>query len=288
MSTDDNRPKTAIEHFDKAAEDYENHTGGCTRELAQCMLDRLPELADAGAPGTIILDNACGTGVVAEEIIQRHPDGTGTIYAVDAAPNMIDIARRKLNRLNEGRNFNITSHTMPSERLEFEDDTFTHSITNFGILFYRDSLAGAKEIHRTLRTGGVAIVTSWTDLGYLEPVVQASQLEIRPNEKPYQLPLAPEWLLATHLQSVLLQGGFTNVEVSAVKVHYGAENIEGVVELLAHSFQAVCKDWPEDERIRFRALMTEKTAQVAEEYSMPNGKVGIGIPMMASVAVCRK
>lgn len=286
-ATDESPPKTAVEHFNRSAENYEKYTGGCTRELAQYLLD-LVELADTGAPGSIVLDNACGTGIITEEILRRRQTGSATIRAVDAASNMVDVARRKLEPLNEGRGFIITSHVMPGEKLDFDDNTFTHSITNLGILFYQDGLAGAKEMFRTLRTGGVAVVTSWTDLGYLEPVVKAAQLEIRPTQPPYQLPLAPEWLLAAHLVSVLQQGGFPHVDVSARKAHYGAETVDGVVELLVHSFQGISKDWSDEEKTRFRVLMADKTAKIAEEYTMPNGKPGVGIPMMASVAVCRK
>ncbi|KXX80969.1 Ubiquinone/menaquinone biosynthesis C-methyltransferase UbiE [Madurella mycetomatis] len=293
MATREDQPKTAIEHFNAAAEHYGKFTGGCTRELALSLLE-LPQLADAGTPGSIVLDNACGTAIVSEEVIRRHGSvgsaaaNAATIYIVDAAPNMVEISRRKLEGLNEGRRYNITGHVMPGEHLDFGDGTFTHSITNLGILFYVDGLAGAKEIYRTLRAGGVAVVTSWIDLGYFDPIVKAAQLEIRPNEPPHQLPLSPEWLAPSHLESILSQGGFSDVKVSPVKVHYGADTVERIVDLLAHAFRAIWKDWPDDDKTRFRVLVHEKTAQVAEQYTMPNGKPGVGIPMTASVAVCRK
>ncbi|KAK4041085.1 hypothetical protein C8A01DRAFT_34930 [Parachaetomium inaequale] len=137
MATEETQPKTAVGHFDRAAENYEKDTGGCTRELARSLLD-LPQQSTSSTP-------------------------------------------------------HLTCHVLPGEHLAaFADDTFTHRITNLGIHFYADSLAGAREIHRTLRgPGGVAVVTSWTDLGYLEPVVKAAQLVVRRDERPYQLPLSP-------------------------------------------------------------------------------------------------
>ncbi|KAK4099319.1 S-adenosyl-L-methionine-dependent methyltransferase [Parathielavia hyrcaniae] len=293
-------PKTAAEHFNRSAENYEKYTGGCTREVAQYILS-LPQLADAGAPGTVVLDNACGSALVAEEIILQRRRGQGqpgqastattaTIHAVDAAPNMINVARRKIQDvLGDDASLSATTHVMPGEKLDFPSATFSHSITNLGILFFQDGLAGAREIHRTLRPGGVAVLTSWSDLGYIDPVVKAAQLEIRPGEPTYQLPLPPQWLLPSHLESVLNQAGFDGqVEMSARKAHYGAETVDGVVELLAHSFQAVAKDWSDDEKVRFRALMREKTERIVEEYTMPDGRPGVGIVMMATVAVCRK
>jgi ubiquinone/menaquinone biosynthesis C-methylase UbiE len=138
-------PKTAIEHFNRSAESYEKYTAGCTREVAQYIL-RLPDLADAGSPGTVVLDNACGTAIVTEEIIQRRRQKeteTATIHAVDAAPNMVDMARRKIEGLNT-QHCSVTTQVMPGEHLSFENDTFTHSITNLGIPFYQDGLAGPR------------------------------------------------------------------------------------------------------------------------------------------------
>lgn len=296
MTAEPSQPKTAIEHFNNGAPDYEKYTGGCTREVA-CALLELPELADVGAPGSVVLDNACGTGIVTEEIIKRcrtqesAESGTtaaATVYLADAASNMVDIALRKLQSLAEEERFTVTGHVMPGERLVFEDNTFTHSITNLGILFYKDGPAGSRELYRTLSPGGVAVVTTWTDLGYLEPIIKPAQAEVRPDDPPYQLPLSLDWLSASHLESVLAQGGFGDVRVSEMKAHYGAETLEELVGLLAHSFRIVCKAWSDDEKTRFRALVHEKTARVVEQYKMPDGRAGVGIPMRAAVAVCRK
>ncbi|KAH6850112.1 S-adenosyl-L-methionine-dependent methyltransferase [Chaetomium sp. MPI-CAGE-AT-0009] len=295
MTTKVPQPKTAVEHFNASAESYEKYTGGCTRELAIALLN-LPQLADAGTPGTIILDNACGTGIVTEELIRRHHHtNTGaTIHAVDAAPNMVALAQHKLSTTlppNHHHHHTITTHTMPGEHLTFPDNTFTHSITNLGILFFADGPAGAAEIYRTLRPGGgVAVVSTWTDLGYLDPVVRAAQRAVRPGEEPYRLPIAAEWLEGEHLRAVMVGAGFgeDGVAVEVVRAHYGAGTVEGVVELLGHSFRGVCEGWGEGERVRFGEVLRERVAAVVEEYVMPDGERGVGIPMMAAVAVCRK
>lgn len=52
---------------------------------------------------------------------------------------------------------------MPAEHLDFPDSTFAHSTTNFSIMFLQD-----------------AVVTTWTDLGYLGPMLQAAQREMHP------------------------------------------------------------------------------------------------------------
>jgi len=299
MPPSEGQPKTAIEHFDTAAQSYEKYTGGCSRELARLILN-LPELADAGLPGSAVLDNACGTGIVAEEIVQRQRRGgfeaeaTGgsvNVFLADPAPNMVMVAGKKLEAMVQcsSPRFHLKSGVMPGEQLSLDDNVFTHSITNLGILFYVDGAAGARELYRTLRLGGVAVVTSWSDLGYLDPIIRPAQLSIRPTEQPYQLPINPQWLSPAYLQHCLEEdGGFSHVNVIEERVHYGAATVEETGDLLTDSFKVVWKDWSDEEKARFRALVIEKTGAVAEQYEMPNGQTGFGVPMRASVAVCKK
>jgi ubiquinone/menaquinone biosynthesis C-methylase UbiE len=302
MASEDREPKTAIDHFNKGAAQYEKYSGGCTRELALRVLD-LPELADAGAPGSVVLDNACGTGIITELIMkrQRRPESASelesapaTIHLADPASNMVELARQKLDALNQQHeggqpSFTITTHVLPGEDLTpLPSETFTHSITNLGILFFADGLAGAKEIHRTLRSDGVAAITTWTDLGYIESVIKPAQQAVRPDQPPYQPPVAAEWFEVAHLESVLARAGFRSVEVRVATAHYGAATLGEVVELLETSFSGVCKDWSEEEKERFREVMREKVAGAVEEYVMPGGEKGVGILMKAAVAVCRK
>ena len=50
---------------------------------------------------------------------------------------------------------------MSGQDLKFGDSTFDVSVTNFGIFFFPDPVAGASEIRRTLKEGGMAVVTCW-------------------------------------------------------------------------------------------------------------------------------
>jgi trans-aconitate 2-methyltransferase len=57
---------------------------------AQDVLGRLPALA----PDASVLDVGCGTGIVTERLLALVP--RGTVYAVDASQEMVDIARERL------------------------------------------------------------------------------------------------------------------------------------------------------------------------------------------------
>ncbi|RSL58871.1 hypothetical protein CEP54_007592 [Fusarium duplospermum] len=278
---------TAIGHFDSSAAQYEASTGGCTRELARLLLD-IPQLESIYQPSAIVLDNACGTGIVAEEIIlraRRTNTNAPKLYAVDPAPNMVEISRKKLDAL--GTPETSSTAIMPGEKLEFQDGMFTHNITNLGILFYTDGDAGAREIYRTLKAGGVVVVTSWAVLGYLD-VIRPAQNVVRPDDPPFKLPIPEKWLDSAYVEKCLRDGGFGNVTVSEKIVHYGAPSAGGLSDLILNSFRMLWKDWSEDDQNNFRRAVREKIEEVSSSYTLNDGSQGVGVPMTAIVAVCQK
>lgn len=288
-----------IDRFNSVAYTYESSTGDCTRELARAILSH-PRVAQAGAPGTVVLDNACGTAIVAEEIIYQHRNdevsetvAPAVIYAVDPAPNMVAIAQGKLEIMtgSEAQNrapINFMTKVMAGERLEFDDNTFTHSITNLGILFFQDGMTGATELRRTLVPGGVAVVTSWQDLGYFDTVFKPAHSEMRPRDPPLNLPISADWFSASYLKLLLECAGFHDVQVSTRKVHHGAQTLEKLVDSLMGTSCAVWKNWSDADVRKFRGHVREMATPLAERYIMPDGNPGFGIPMKASVAVCFK
>lgn len=94
----DNKLQTLVEDFRGSAPNYKKYTGGCTREHAAAVLG-LPQRSSLYSSNAVDLDNARGTGIVAEEIVQRCSNkGVSPmpkITTVDPAPNMVDFARQK-------------------------------------------------------------------------------------------------------------------------------------------------------------------------------------------------
>lgn len=280
---------TPVEFFDSIADNYESSTGGCTLAITRSLLE-LPCLQGVCSSESHVLDNAAGTGVVAGEIIRQarnlHAD-IPNIHIVDPAGKMISAANAKISRLDAaGR---CKAAVMYGENLDFADNTFSHSITNMGILFFKDPSAGAKEIYRTLRPGGVAVVTSWAELGYLTKVIHPAQKAVRPTDPLFQLPVPPVWFQPDHVKSCLEKdGGFSDVEVLELQCHYGAPTLLTLQQMLLRIFGPVFDRWPSEDQEKFTNSIAEILPDVAEEYIMPNSERGLGVPMRAIVAICKK
>jgi ubiquinone/menaquinone biosynthesis C-methylase UbiE len=168
-------PGTAAAAFDKASEVYGRMTGGCTREVAKFLLTLDPKVDSS----SVILDNACGTGLVTEEMLAQFSDGASPkSFAADLAPSMIANIEAKAKSKGwivdgDGESA-LTVSVMDAENLSYPDNTFTNSYTNLGFPFFSNGEKAAGHVYRTLRPGGTAFISTWKKLGYLRPVACCS------------------------------------------------------------------------------------------------------------------
>ncbi|KAH7088846.1 S-adenosyl-L-methionine-dependent methyltransferase [Paraphoma chrysanthemicola] len=282
------------DHFNAVAAKYEASTGGCTRELAKYLVDILPPFDEA----TQVLDNACGPGVLAQEIvIKQHAANkeAPSIACVDFAPAMVELARTfpHAYALPAEQRDRITFDVMSGEDIRFPDDQFTHSITNQGILFFKDGPKGASEIFRTLKPGGTAIVTSWAKLGYINLIHHAQSI-VRPGGQPFRLPVSDDWFQGAHLEKTLKDAGFGEVQVHEKTVHYAAKSVTELCDQLTVLFAAGL-GLSDSENVVFRKELQEAAEKVVVKVERfgssrdPDRREElIGVPMVALVAVAKK
>ncbi|KAL2204313.1 methyltransferase type 11 [Sarocladium strictum] len=282
--------RTTEGSFNDLVEQYEARSGGHTRALARHFL-QLPAAEGITAEDAVVLDNACGTAIVTDEIIRlSRQSGLETIpkiHAVDVAPNMVKMATAKLQSLGVGDK--AIAATMPGEALAFPEETFTHSITNCGILFFKDSKAGAHEIYRTLKPGGTAIVTSWRKFDFFGTVVIPAQKAVRPDDEPFPRPMKQPWYDPEFVKSVMKEAGFEDVVLEEKVVTYGATGEEGVVEMLVSQLEFFVKDaWTSEEKRMFKAEVGRLVTMFVEKRELVDGLEGVGFPAKGIIAVCRK
>jgi ubiquinone/menaquinone biosynthesis C-methylase UbiE len=273
--------EAAQEGFNQAATVYEKFTGGSTRELAQHLLTRLPAIQSS----SVVLDNACGTGIVTDEVLKlckKAGDEAPKIVAADFAPNMVDILLSKFADQSQ-----VECHVMSGEELKFPDNTFDISITNLGILFFTDGDKGASEIWRTLKPGGSAAVTSWSELGYLPPLKRAIA-SLRPDAPPFEVPILPHWYQPSHMEQTMRNGGFHDVSVNEVIVQYAGEDNKAIAAAISTFTTAMLKGWLEEDRVKLLEALEREVALAAKPFKRWDGSDALGLDMKAIVAICRK
>ena len=121
------------------------------------MQEWAPRVADAAGirPGDRVLDVACGTGVLTAEAARRA-GSTGNVTGLDLSPEMLAVAARLRPELRwqQGN----------GEALPFPDQSFDAVVSQFGLMFFPDKVAGLREMRRVLVPGGRLAVAVWGSL----------------------------------------------------------------------------------------------------------------------------
>ena len=142
-------------------------------------------------------------------------------------------------------------------------------------------------MYRTLKAGGVAVVTCWRQIGFLDLFYPVQEI-VKPANKVESMPTLDKWMKPDVVEGVMRDGGFEFVEVGEKEVAIWDDTAESLVVRMADTMQGfVGGQWSEEEMRR----MEEATRRVWREqgnkyFLQENGKVGI--KMVAWVAIGRK
>ena len=127
-----------------------NFTSGAAEEF----VSRLPI-----APGSKVLDVACGTGNTAIPAARAGAKVTG----VDIASNLLEQARER----SASENLKAEFHEGDAEDLPVEDQTFDIVLTMFGAMFAPRPDRVASELVRACKPGGIIAMANWTPEGFV-------------------------------------------------------------------------------------------------------------------------
>ena len=144
--------------------------------IAQYMTNSAEEFVDRLklAPGTRVLDVACGTGNAAIPAGRTGASVTG----VDIAPNLLDQARERAAadgveaRFEEG----------DAEALPYPDAGFDVVMSMFGAMFAPRPERVVSELTRVCRSGGVIAMANWTPQGFAGKLFAVTARHVPPPD----------------------------------------------------------------------------------------------------------
>jgi ubiquinone/menaquinone biosynthesis C-methylase UbiE len=132
--------------FTAPAEHYDRFMGRYVPRLAVALAD-----AAGVRAGMRVLDVGCGPGGLTHELAARV--GEDHVAAIDPSPGFAAANRERHPRadVRDGA----------AEDLPFEDDRFDAALSSLVIAFMRDADAGAREMARVTKPGGVVAECMW-------------------------------------------------------------------------------------------------------------------------------
>ncbi len=202
--------KDSFQLAGNAAEIYEDQkVPAIFRPLAEATLDAVPIY-----PNDVILDVACGTGIVARTVRKRLGPSP-RIVGVDLNEGMISAA----SNLADGASQSCEWHIADVTRMPFDPETFSVAFCQQGIQFFPDEIAALREIKRVLRPGGRIVLSVWSGPSDLFKALAAA-LSRHVNEEVASRSLAPfSYGRATELADTMSNLGFTDLSAQVIAVN---------------------------------------------------------------------
>lgn len=188
-------------------EQYDSKLGPMLFEpYARELAARMP------ATATRVLEVAAGTGIATRALLSTLPS-TASLMVTDLQPGMLDLAADKV-----GRDPRVELRPADALALPFGDHEFDVVVCQFGVMFFRDTLAGLREIRRVLTPDGVLLMSTWSSLAD-NPIARVAFEEVLralPDDTPPFLTTPFCMDDAEAVTELLHAAGFTYVQSAVV------------------------------------------------------------------------
>lgn len=131
------------------------------------------------APGTRVLDVACGSGNLSLPAARAG----ATVTGLDIAPNLLETARKRA----RAERLKVDFDEGDAEQMPYEDASFDCVVTMFGAMFAPRPEETAKELLRVCRRGGHIAMANWTPTGFIGQMFKTTAAHVQPPGIPSPL-----------------------------------------------------------------------------------------------------
>jgi ubiquinone/menaquinone biosynthesis C-methylase UbiE len=258
------------EYFSKFASIYVRQTGNVTLNiLTDVVTENIQTSTHPIGPDSVVHDTAAGPGIGAAALVAALPKDKlpKEMLVSDNVAMMVSAARESLvaSPLPHVDCKELDSQDLSSA---VPDNYFTHSINNFSIFAFIRPAAVVRETYRTLRPGGLAVITCWRRFAPMF-IVHAAQKKIRP-ELPLMPTPSPEFYEEGVLQKVVEESGFAKGNITVVEkvlVVAEEENIAGLTMFMSGPMMTKARDgYTEEEQARWAESVSQSVKEEVEQF----------------------
>ena len=227
---------------------------------------KLVELVDINK-GDIVLDVACGTGVVTNEI-QKKIGKSGYVIGVDTSSTAIKIAKKW-----NGVKLNVNFVNTDAERFSFSKK-FDVVTCQYALFFFPNSQKALKNMKNSLKKSGsigISVHGSKNKVPYFS--ILDSVIKYIPDYVPPVSPNLDRFGTKSALKTEVNRAGFSKIKVKEFIFYYSPGNFEDYwktyLKYIAKPLKEKLNELDYSKRKELKQMVKEKTSQ----YTKKNGEI---------------
>ncbi|KIW62416.1 hypothetical protein PV04_10594 [Phialophora macrospora] len=212
----------------------------------------------------VVLDQACGTGVVSQKIVDCLNDeqkGNLHLTCLDFADSMIQFVGPRI------KTFGIQSAEAvkaDAQDTKLPSDKFTHVLLNFGPMVFSDGQAGLHELLRVLQPGGTLAMSSWKRVGWIDDVKAAfatdPEIPAFPSYDEFRslMNTGGVWDKPDWINDTTTKAGFVDVDVKEVPHTSVLDTVEQFSQLMVGMVGLIQqRTWTQEQQAKFKDRANE-------------------------------
>ena len=218
--------------------------------------------------GDAVLDVACGTGVVTNEI-QKKIGKSGYVVGVDTSSTAIKIAKKW-----NGKKLNVNFVNADAEKFNFSKK-FDVVTCQYGLFFFPNAQKALKNMKNSLKESGnigISVHGRKDSVPFFSNIIDSVTKYI-PDYVPPGSPDLDRFGTKSDLKKEVSKAGFSKITVKDYVFHYSPGKFEdywrNYLKYIAKPLKEKLNDLDYSKRKELKQLVKEKTSQ----YTKKNGEI---------------
>jgi ubiquinone/menaquinone biosynthesis C-methylase UbiE len=253
----------------------------------------------------VVHDNACGYGEVTRALLNVAsgvPVDSIDIIGTDNEEAMVKGFQEKLKDHRALKhNAKISAELQDATSLKFPDDHFTHSFTNFLINSGPMPDQNGKilsEIWRTLRPGGIAVITNWNRISFADAITDVHNTTRAEDGGQLLMGMGGDMLKPEYLLSMVERAGFErskmtilSQEVVALAPWTDEKARTRYLGLMWSVLGGTTAGWSKQDEESWDAALKaleDKLSASGSKGVVPNDRGQLQLPMESTIVIARK
>lgn len=228
---------------------------------------KLVELVNI-SKGDAVLDVACGTGVVTNEI-QKKIGKSGYVVGIDTSSTAIKIAKKW-----NGKKSNVSFVNTDAEKFHFSKK-FDVVTCQYALFFFPNAQKALKNMKNSLKKSGnigISVHGSKDTVPFFSNIIDSVTRYI-PDYVPPGSPDLDRFGTKSALKSEVMKAGFSKIIVKEHVFHYSPGKFEdywkNYLKYIAKPLKEKLNELDHSKRMELKQLVKEKTSQ----YTKKNGEI---------------